>query len=73
MDMNSRLSNTSFDLAAAEAAIAAMPPPPLDPKTSEDCLFLDVFTPRSMFHKASDNSGKGAPALVWVSDSGLAL
>ncbi|RDL41634.1 uncharacterized protein BP5553_01613 [Venustampulla echinocandica] len=71
MYLGSRLSNTSFDLAAAEAAVAAMPPQPLDPKTSEDCLFLDVFVPRAVFPKNSHGSGKGAPVLVWITGGGF--
>ena len=44
------------------------PPPPLDPRTTEDCLFLDVLVPRNIF----ENSGKGegAPVLVWIYGGG---
>ncbi|KAL1303153.1 hypothetical protein AAFC00_006582 [Neodothiora populina] len=42
--------------------------PPQDPMTSEDCLFLDVMAPQSIF----DNAGKsaGAPVLVWIYGGG---
>lgn len=44
------------------------PPPPLDPRTTEDCLFLDVLAPKAIF----DNAGKGAgaPVLVWIYGGG---
>ncbi|KAH0558532.1 hypothetical protein GP486_004813 [Trichoglossum hirsutum] len=46
-------------------------PPPLnltiptpDPGESEDCLFLDVLTPKDIFQSAG--KGPGAPVLVWI-------
>jgi hypothetical protein len=52
-------------LAAAAADPALLTPTP-DPRTSEDCLFLDVFVPKAVFSKAVDANGKGgAPVLVW--------
>lgn len=44
--------------------------PPLDPSTSEDCLFLDVVVPQQVFTK---NSGPGAPVLVWIYGGGFTL
>ena len=44
------------------------PAPPLDPRTTEDCLFLDVFVPKNIFDKAG--KGKGAPVLVWIYGGG---
>jgi hypothetical protein len=35
--------------------------PPIDPKTIEDCLFLDVMVPEEIFETAED--GSGAPLL----------
>lgn len=38
--------------------------PPRDPMQNEDCLFLDVMVPESIFERASQ--GPGAPVLVWI-------
>lgn len=41
--------------ASTNLSLANIPPP--DPRTSEDCLFLDVFVPKSIFDsKATKNS-----------------
>lgn len=40
-------------------------PLPLDPRTTEDCLFLDVLTPQSVF-----DEGSRAPVLVWIYGGG---
>ena len=42
--------------------------PKPDPRTSEDCLFLDVFVPRQVFESAG--LGYGAPVLVWIYGGG---
>lgn len=73
--------NYTAAVAAAQAAAAAAPPYTPSPQETEDCLFLDVFTPKSVFDNAnnnnlrrrqwnqwntrSDNSSGGAPVLVW--------
>lgn len=44
------------------------PAPPLDPRTTEDCLFLDVLVPKNIFDNAG--KGKGAPVLVWIYGGG---
>ncbi|KAA6409016.1 MAG: carboxylesterase family [Lasallia pustulata] len=46
--------------------------PPIDPRTTEDCLFLDVVVPQAIFHKASNttNDTCGAPVLVWIYGGG---
>lgn len=44
------------------------PAPPLDPRTTEDCLFLDVLVPKKIFDKAGN--GAGAPVLVWIYGGG---
>ncbi|KAF2278473.1 carboxylesterase family protein-like protein [Westerdykella ornata] len=44
------------------------PLPPQDPRTSEDCLFLDVFVPEDVF--ATANKSCGAPVLVWIYGGG---
>ncbi|POS82876.1 hypothetical protein EPUL_005163 [Erysiphe pulchra] len=38
---------------------------PLDPRTSEDCLHLDVLVPEDIF-----NDNKSAPVLVWIHSGG---
>lgn len=42
--------------------------PPQDPRTSEDCLFLDVFVPEKILKSAGQ--GYGAPVLVWIYGGG---
>lgn len=37
---------------------------PRDPSQSEDCLFLDVMVPQTVFESAG--KGYGAPVLVWI-------
>lgn len=58
--------------AAASAALAVAPDATFqaldetllnDPRISEDCLFLDVITPKSVFEKANDNT-TGADVIV---------
>ena len=46
--------------------------PPQDPRTTEDCLFLDVVVPQSNFEKACNttNNTSGAPVLVWIYGGG---
>lgn len=46
-------------------------PAPLDPRTTEDCLFLDVFAPKNIFDNAG--KGKGAPVLVWIYGGGYTM
>lgn len=42
--------------------------PVQDPRTNEDCLFLDVVVPQSIFESAG--KGKGAPVMVWIYGGG---
>lgn len=42
--------------------------PAQDPRSTEDCLFLDVVVPKSIFDKAG--KGYGAPVLVWIYGGG---
>lgn len=38
--------------------------PTVDPRTTEDCLFLDVVVPKAIFNNAG--KGPGAPVMVWI-------
>lgn len=44
----------------------------LDPRTTEDCLFLDVVVPQSILKSASNSTNltSGAPVLVWIYGGG---
>lgn len=44
----------------------------VDPRTTEDCLFLDLVVPKRIFARASNatNSTGGAPILVWINGGG---
>ncbi|KAH8817776.1 Alpha/Beta hydrolase protein [Flagelloscypha sp. PMI_526] len=44
----------------------SQPTPDLDPRTSEDCLVLDLFAPKHLF----DHHGH-APVLVWIHGGGF--
>ncbi|KAJ5117368.1 Alpha/Beta hydrolase protein [Penicillium atrosanguineum] len=46
-------------------------PLPTDPRTTEDCLFLDVLVPKEVMDKKGHaRIGKGAPVLVWIYGGG---
>ncbi|KAI9742377.1 MAG: hypothetical protein M1818_003910 [Claussenomyces sp. TS43310] len=47
-------------------SVRSIPPP--DPRTSEDCLFLDVIAPQALFDARDE--GYGAPVLVWIYGGG---
>lgn len=67
------LAEKPFNASAAEASIAeaAASPPSVDPRTTEDCLFLDVVVPEHIFKTGSNSSSvKGAPVLVWIHGGG---
>lgn len=45
--------------------------PAQDPRSTEDCLFLDVLVPKKIFDKRQGNKkSKGAPVLVWIYGGG---
>lgn len=44
--------------------------PAVDPRTTEDCLFLDVVVPQAIFEGSSKHGKKGAPVLVWIYGGG---
>ena len=51
-----------------------VPPfPPMDPRTSEDCLFLDVLVPMNIYNNASWNAQGGVPVIVWLYGGGFYL
>jgi len=63
-----RAFNFSAAIAALQASNASAPAP--DPRTSEDCLFLDVIVPKPVFDAAQRyqrRGGKkqGAAVIVW--------
>ncbi|MCJ1356216.1 MAG: hypothetical protein MMC33_006210 [Icmadophila ericetorum] len=69
------LEGIPFNLTAAEIYLANMSTgvlPKQDPRTSEDCLFLDVYPPKKVFQQApvSAAGGQGAPVLVWIYGGG---
>ena len=61
--------NYTQALLELEAEIATAPPSTPDPRTTEDCLFLDVIVPKAVFDNANNKhrrrSGAGAPVLLW--------
>ncbi|MCJ1311410.1 hypothetical protein MMC25_005081 [Agyrium rufum] len=63
-------SNLTMLFAEEEFALAAGLPKQ-DPRTTEDCLFLDVIVPQKIFKKSVPASGKGgAPVMVWIYGGG---
>ena len=44
--------------------------PPVDPRTSEDCLFLDVLLPKKIWEARHVSR---APVLVWIHGGGFAF
>lgn len=42
-------------------------PAPQDPRATEDCLFLDVLTPKNVF---DGRANKSVPVLVWIYGGG---
>ncbi|KAG5770183.1 hypothetical protein H9Q72_002848 [Fusarium xylarioides] len=60
-----------LDLEAIRHSAVNQSEPPLDPRTSEDCLFLDVIVPKKIFDDLK--KGKKAPVLVWIFGGGHLL
>lgn len=49
-------------------------PPVQDPRTTEDCLFLDVIVPKKVFDSSTHhqiNAMGGSPVLVWIYGGGF--
>lgn len=44
--------------------------PPVDPRTSEDCLFLDVLLPKGVWKTRQSSR---APVVVWIHGGGFDL
>lgn len=57
---------TKFNESSFNTTIGSAPT--LDPRTTEDCLFLDVLVPKNIFENAG--KGSGAPVLVWIYGGG---
>lgn len=56
------------NIAAVNATVTAANLPQPDPRTTEDCLFLDVVVAESIFSQAG--TGNRAPVLVWIYGGG---
>ena len=56
---------SDFNMSSTSASSALTPQ---DPRTTEDCLFLDVVVPQDIFDNA--DNGTGAPVLVWIYGGG---
>lgn len=69
--LNGTASEFNYTLAVElfELYLANAPPSQPDPRTSEDCLFLDVVVPKKIFDNANNRHRRrqnaGAPVLVW--------
>ena len=61
------LTGQPFNLSEAEAALlnSSGTPPTSDPRTTEDCLFLDVYSPAKVFDNGHIERA-GAPVMVWI-------
>ncbi|KAJ4859597.1 carboxylesterase family domain-containing protein [Trichoderma breve] len=59
---------SSFNYTEAEK-IANSTPQTTDPRTTEDCLVLDVIVPKAVLDKKKSH-GKKAPVLVWIYGGG---
>ncbi|KAI0532773.1 carboxylesterase family protein [Xylaria digitata] len=63
--------NGTYDKLYGDGACSQ--PPPLDkrpPGETEDCLFLDVFVPTTIFDRKGNSSSSGAPVLVYIFGGG---
>ncbi|KAL8849807.1 MAG: hypothetical protein Q9221_005223 [Calogaya cf. arnoldii] len=69
------LTGEPFNSSDADVAREAAAAGPVDPRETEDCLFLDVVVPEQIFDRASQskNPGKGAPVLVWIYGGGYTV
>lgn len=67
--VESQLSGRTFN-GSANISDYTYDPPPQDPRTTEDCLFLDVLVPKKIFDKGHDRLREKAPVLVWIYGGG---
>jgi carboxylesterase type B len=58
-----QFNTSSFNTSSSEGGL-----PPQDPRTTEDCLFLDVVVPKPIFDRAGKDCG--AAVLVWIYGGG---
>ncbi|MCJ1251242.1 hypothetical protein MMC30_008473 [Trapelia coarctata] len=66
------LTGQPFNVSTTEAALAKFtsgPVPTPDPRTTEDCLFLDVYSPKKVFDQRGNH--RGAPVLAWIYGGGF--
>ena len=62
---------TAANQTAAENTHTMTPtPPPQDPRTTEDCLFLDVIVPKLTFDSTNVKNTSQSPVLVWIYGGG---
>ena len=61
--------NASLFHDALESSLSR-PPPPQDPRVSEDCLFLNIIVPQKVFEQAAPHRKPLAPVLVWIHGGG---
>lgn len=68
------LTGQPYNASASGASSSGKPPklPVQDPRTTEDCLFLDVVVPQQIFKRACNTkkNPSGAPVLVWIYGGG---
>ncbi|KEF62257.1 uncharacterized protein A1O9_00229 [Exophiala aquamarina CBS 119918] len=69
--MQAYLLGESFDEGAAWGSLATQPPPPPDPRVSEDCLVLDVLVPEKVWDAVSSGQTPQAEVLVWIYGGGF--
>jgi len=62
------MGQTKFNASSFNTTAGASMIPAPAPGTTEDCLFLDVVVPKTIY----DNAGKGngAPVMVWIYGGG---
>ncbi len=63
------LARKTLNASAIDSVLAnslSSPPPPQDPRVSEDCLFLNIIVPQKVFEQAAPHRKPLAPVLVWI-------
>lgn len=74
--LNAYTKNEQFNFTAVNdtfyAGLDTADPPFKDPRTTEDCLFLDVIVSKRTFESSqlSPNGKSGSPVLVWIYGGG---